>query len=162
MKIAITGHTRGLGLAFYNHFKYSNDVIGLSRSTGHDINQPDTLVPIIESCDLFINNAYCEQQQSKLIELTTVPIISCGSMGADFARSGNPYYINKRHLEDTHKRIRRTTDRLMLLLKMGYLQNYADKSPIMYSEILSAVDWWLVSPRVTMIEFENHCLIYGA
>jgi dTDP-4-dehydrorhamnose reductase len=39
MKIAITGHTSGLGLSIYNHFKQKSDciVMGISRATGFDL-----------------------------------------------------------------------------------------------------------------------------
>jgi hypothetical protein len=163
VKVAITGHTDGLGAQFYKHFKsLGHDVIGMSRTNGYCL--PDDVGRVVEianGSDLFINNAYCDTAQSQLLELTKAPVISCGSMGADFNQA-NPYFRNKRHLEDTHRRLKRTTDRRMLLLKMGYLENYADKFPVMYSEIISAVDFWLLSDRVSMIEFENHRIIYGA
>jgi hypothetical protein len=134
----------------------------MSKSTGiflpTHINQ---VIDAANSSDLFINNVYCGQWQSWLIERTSTAIISCGSMGADFAAGGNEYFVNKRHLEDTHRRIKRASDRDMLLLKMGYLENYPDKYPISYGEILSAVDCWLVNRRISMIEFENHPSIYG-
>lgn len=161
MKIAITGHTSGLGKIFYEHYtKLGYEVIGMSRSNGYCL--PDNISNVAaeaNNCDLFINNAYCDTSQSELLHRTTVPVVSCGSMGADFDQS-NSYFKNKRHLEDTHKKVKRTTDRKMLLLKMGYLENYADRHPILYSEILSAVDFWLTSNRISMIEFENHVNIY--
>lgn len=161
MKIAITGHTSGLGKSFYEHYtKLGHEVIGMSRSNGYCLPNDLTKVAVeANKCDLFINNAYCDISQSELLQKTTVAVVSCGSMGADFDQT-NSYFKNKRHLEDTHKQVNRTTNRKMLLLKMGYLENYADRFPIKYSEILSAVDFWLVSNRISMIEFENHYKIY--
>jgi nucleoside-diphosphate-sugar epimerase len=47
MKIAITGHTQGLGQAFFNHFQ-SHTVIGFSRSNGYNIASPADRNKILE------------------------------------------------------------------------------------------------------------------
>jgi hypothetical protein len=60
MKVIITGHTQGLGLAFGNYFK-GHEVVGFSRSTGHDITDLITRNKIFETlqdANIFINNAY--------------------------------------------------------------------------------------------------------
>jgi hypothetical protein len=43
----------------------------------------------------------------------------------------------------------------MLLLKMGYLENYVNREPISYDTIISAIDFWMQNPRVSMIEIDN-------
>jgi hypothetical protein len=89
MKIVITGHTRGLGKAFYEHFVKdpSNTVIGLSRSQGADIREADAVIKQAEGCDLFINNAYSGEAQYRLVKelngLTPMMIVS-GSQGGYF------------------------------------------------------------------------------
>jgi short-subunit dehydrogenase len=58
MKYAITGHTQGVGKRAYE--RLSPDIIGFSRSTGYDINDPVTRKKIVDlsyDCDVFINNA---------------------------------------------------------------------------------------------------------
>ena len=68
MKIAITGHTQGLGQAFFNHFLL-HDVIGFSRSNGYNIADPTARVKIlneINEFDIFINNAYNNFDDSQL------------------------------------------------------------------------------------------------
>jgi hypothetical protein len=50
----------------------------------------------------------------------------------------------------------------MLLLRMGYLQNYPDRYPVQYTDVLSAIDYWMTHPRVSMIEFENSPELYNA
>jgi hypothetical protein len=58
MKAAITGHTSGLGRAFYNALPGS---IGFSRTNGYDISLEETRSRILsecKDCDLFVNNAY--------------------------------------------------------------------------------------------------------
>ena len=68
MKIAITGHTRGLGRACARIFEQNNIIVGLSRSNGFDINDIQKIADAAESADVFINNAYCGYQQSYLLE----------------------------------------------------------------------------------------------
>jgi hypothetical protein len=55
----------------------------------------------------------------------------------------------------SHIDVKRNNILPMLLLKMGYLENYSDKDPIKYSEILSAIDFWFTNTRVSLIEFGN-------
>ena len=60
MKIAITGHTSGIGKAIFEALS-DYDVVGLSRSTGHDITSDLDRLKIIDriyDCDVFINNAF--------------------------------------------------------------------------------------------------------
>jgi hypothetical protein len=59
MKVAITGHTNGIGLGLYNYFiKQGHEVIGFSRSNGFTM--PESNEKILEQiidCDIFINNS---------------------------------------------------------------------------------------------------------
>jgi nucleoside-diphosphate-sugar epimerase len=58
MKVAITGHTRGIGQALFNELtKKGHLVVGYSRSTGYDISEIDTQTKILEEIkdyDVFI------------------------------------------------------------------------------------------------------------
>jgi len=68
MKIAITGHTRGLGKAIYDLYP---GAVGFSKSTGYNIgNEADAISIISQSidCDVFINNAFHETAQQHLFE----------------------------------------------------------------------------------------------
>ena len=68
MRIAITGHTRGIGQALANEYTArGHKIIGLSLSQGYNINEPWSLVPIIEQCDVFINNAQDGFAQTQLL-----------------------------------------------------------------------------------------------
>jgi len=73
MKIAITGHTKGIGLAFAKLFEQEgHEVIGFSKSQGWDIYQEDVQTKIINQlvdCDVFINNAYMPWAQGNLTAL---------------------------------------------------------------------------------------------
>ena len=72
MKVAITGHTKGIGLSLYNVFSNNNySTIGFSRSTGYDIASIDDRKKIISSsreCEIFINNAYHKTGQLEMLE----------------------------------------------------------------------------------------------
>jgi NADP-dependent 3-hydroxy acid dehydrogenase YdfG len=71
MKVSITGHTSGIGLALANTFKeHSHDVIGFSKNLGHDIGEESVRKIIVEQsndCDIFINNAFHLTGQEQLL-----------------------------------------------------------------------------------------------
>jgi NAD(P)-dependent dehydrogenase (short-subunit alcohol dehydrogenase family) len=82
MKAAITGHSKGLGKAFYDALPGS---IGFSRSNGYDIGfkaDRDRILSASEDYDLFINNAYHPAGQFELLAAllkTDKTIINIGS-----------------------------------------------------------------------------------
>lgn len=159
MKIAITGHTSGLGKAFYEHFSNKGyNVIGMSRSNGYTI--PDDLEKIIEiaeTSDVFFNNAHVGTSQAEFIKrlFRKTKIITSGSMAADYQEDNNPYYKEKLEIEKVHKVCKEFTKTPILLLKMGYLENYTDRISIPYSQIINSVEFWFDNPRISMIEFNN-------
>jgi nucleoside-diphosphate-sugar epimerase len=72
MKVAITGHSRGLGKALWDRFAEQDDVelVGFSRSNGYNIalsNIQDKIVTESSDCDLFINNAYSGFAQTDIL-----------------------------------------------------------------------------------------------
>lgn len=67
MKIAITGHRRGLGRALSNKLSVDNEIVGLSISNGYNISNVNSILNQVENCDMFINNAYHEYFQCDLL-----------------------------------------------------------------------------------------------
>lgn len=68
MKIAITGHSAGIGQALAEKLKEKDhEIVGLSRRNGHNIRSVPKLAGIIESCDMFINNAQVGFAQTELL-----------------------------------------------------------------------------------------------
>ena len=72
MKVAITGHTKGIGKAIMDHFDSNGHVVyGFSRTNGYDINTKesiDAIVSEISDFDILINNAYFVNAQTNLLE----------------------------------------------------------------------------------------------
>lgn len=70
-RIAITGHTSGIGLATKELLSEKGfKVSGFSRANGFDLSKPDTIANIVEGSrnfQVFINNAFCEWAQIDLL-----------------------------------------------------------------------------------------------
>ena len=68
MKIAITGHTAGIGKAFAEQLSQrGHSVVGISRREGENIRRIPHTASLIEPCDLFINNAQTGYAQTELL-----------------------------------------------------------------------------------------------
>ena len=68
MKIAITGHTAGIGKAFAEQLSQrGHSVVGVSRRQGENIRRIPHTASLIEPCDLFINNAQTGYAQTELL-----------------------------------------------------------------------------------------------
>lgn len=68
MKIAITGHKKGIGKAFAEQLaKKGHSIVGISRSDGENIRRTAHTASLIEPCDLFINNAISFYAQTELL-----------------------------------------------------------------------------------------------
>lgn len=68
MKIAITGHTAGIGQALAEIYtSQDHEIVGLSKREGHNIRNIPKICDQIESCDMFINNAQAGYAQTELL-----------------------------------------------------------------------------------------------
>ena len=68
MKIAITGHSAGIGQGFANILsEYGHEIVGLSKRNGYNIRVIPRLVEKIIDCDMFINNAQSGYAQTELL-----------------------------------------------------------------------------------------------
>lgn len=68
MKIAVTGHTAGIGQALSRVLESrGHEIIGLSRRTGSNIKSLTKTVEKIKDCDVFINNAQSQYSQVELL-----------------------------------------------------------------------------------------------
>lgn len=131
MKIAITGHSKGIGLATSTLLrKQGHEVIGFSRHNGWDFTDKDTRKEFIEELDdgkfdCFINNAYPHKFYQSMegflqVELLnqawllwekdqTKKIVVVGAHHSITVKNYfHPYSIHKKALDDTCYQLRNT------------------------------------------------------
>jgi len=119
MKIALTGHSKGIGAAVFKDLTAKNhEVFGYSRSNGWDIKNTDRIADEIAVADCFINNAHSFQYgwaQTELLrkvwllwkDSPSKTIITIGSYSTEFTqRQDQPYAIHKHALDQTVKQLR--------------------------------------------------------
>jgi NADP-dependent 3-hydroxy acid dehydrogenase YdfG len=72
-KVAITGHSSGIGKGLYDYFLSKNiNVMGFDKTGGLDISlkeNQDVIIELTKDCDLFFNNAYSGYAQVELMKL---------------------------------------------------------------------------------------------
>lgn len=150
MKVAITGHTSGLGLQITLYLKSQNiDVVGFSKSTGYDINNAkDRHRMIVESldCDVFINNAYDRYGQIDLLyeiynqwknkNKCIVTVGSLASNAAEWRLAPCLYSTVKKSLDVATYQLINSHDRngcKLMIFKPGYLGIGKNKIPYDYA-----------------------------
>jgi NADP-dependent 3-hydroxy acid dehydrogenase YdfG len=68
MKIAITGHSAGIGQALAREYCLGgHKIVGLSRREGNNIRNIPKICDQIEPCDVFVNNAQTGYVQTELL-----------------------------------------------------------------------------------------------
>jgi nucleoside-diphosphate-sugar epimerase len=120
LKIAITGHSAGIGQALANEYtKQGHEIIGLSKRDGNNIRSIPKIASLIEPCDMFINNAQAGYAQTELLfeiaqqwQGTGKHIIVISTMMTQYPVSIIPgldmdhYRVQKVALEEAVKQIR--------------------------------------------------------
>jgi hypothetical protein len=169
MRIAITGHTSGIGRALYDYYSIKNEVLGFSRSNGYNL--PDSLPVVIEEskgCDLFINNCYADGVQIDLFKGLVDHVGKMILMGS-VARFYQDVILkksakDKQILFDTVSLYCLNPNAIPCLhLDISHLEqelrDYKDGTKIKsdmcisYTEVISAIDFWLSNPNIKNIEF---------
>jgi NAD(P)-dependent dehydrogenase (short-subunit alcohol dehydrogenase family) len=68
MKIAITGHSAGIGAALARaYLDRGHEIVGISRRDGNNIHNVLKVCDMIEPCDVFVNNAQAGYAQTELL-----------------------------------------------------------------------------------------------
>ena len=69
MKIAITGHTKGIGRAIVDLLKDEHEIVGASTSTGVNVMRTKSVIRWLEkeNPDIFINNVYAPDSQCHIL-----------------------------------------------------------------------------------------------
>ena len=69
-KIAVIGHTKGIGKAIADLYKRKNyEIVGLSRTTGYDLETDQVkIIEKLRDCELIVLNAYAGTGQYQLLK----------------------------------------------------------------------------------------------
>ena len=145
MKVAITGHTEGLGFEIVNLLEY--EYFGFSRASGYDINnrqQRKSIIDTIENYDAFINNAHSNfSQVDMLFELYNEwkdkdkLIVNIGSLASIY--SNKRYSIQKKALDEACRYIwKQKTNCNVNLIRFGRINT--DKILENFPEVKHHID----------------------
>jgi nucleoside-diphosphate-sugar epimerase len=141
MKIAITGHTAGIGQALALAYS-GHEIIGLSQREGNNIRNVPKICNQIEPCDMFINNAQAGYAQTELLfEMASrwqgtkkhIMVISTMMTQDPVSRlvglDMDQYRVQKVALEEAVKQIRnRRLDVKITIVRPGNIATSLDKT----------------------------------
>jgi NADP-dependent 3-hydroxy acid dehydrogenase YdfG len=143
MKIAITGHTAGIGQALAEEYGLDgHEIVGLSQREGNNIRNTPKICDQIETCDVFVNNAQAGYAQTELLfemaqrwsgtkkhiivistMMTQEPVASIPGLGMDH------YRLQKVTLEEAVRQIRhRRLGVKITLIRPGNIATSPDKT----------------------------------
>ena len=143
MKIAITGHTAGIGQALAQQYTRSgHEIVGLSKREGNNIRNIPKICDQIEPCDVFVNNAQAGYAQTELLfemaqrwsgtqkhivvistQMTQYPVSVLPGLEMDH------YRIQKVTLEESVKQLRnRELGMTFTIVRPGNIATSADKT----------------------------------
>jgi len=148
MKIAITGHSAGIGQALSTIYtEQGHEVVGLSRRNGYNIRSIPKLASLIESCDVFINNAQVGFAQTELFweiwnrwrgQNKTIINISTQMTNNSVAlkEEWDQYIIQKKALELAHTQCQeRSPLPKLILIKPGAIATQPGQQPPEYQDV---------------------------
>jgi nucleoside-diphosphate-sugar epimerase len=143
MKIAVTGHTAGIGQALAEQYtRLGHEIVGLSKREGNNIRNIPKICDQIEPCDVFVNNAQAGYAQTELLfemakrwsgtnkhimivstQMTQYPISPLPGLEMD------QYRIQKVALEEAVKQLRtRELGIMFTIVRPGNIATSADKT----------------------------------
>jgi len=170
-KIIITGHTNGIGKAIYDKFTEvsCHEIVGMSRSNGYDIDKDfDKIVAEAEGCELFINNAYRDQQQTKLVNALKDKVdmmVVMGSVSRFYPELIPTQYVHdKQALAEACRLVSLNPNGIPLLhLDLGFIEGTTveETDPTAFvsdyttpkDDIVDTVIFWAQKPSIRQIEF---------
>lgn len=170
-KIVITGHTAGLGKAIYDKFTEvsCHEIVGLSRSNGYDIDADfDKVVEEASGAELFINNAYRDEQQLKLFHALKDKVdmmIVMGSVSRHYPELIPTDYVkDKQSLAEACRLESINPNGIPVLhLDLGFLEGTTvhENDPTAFvsdyntplEDIVDTIMFWAQKPTITQVEF---------
>jgi hypothetical protein len=152
MKIAITGHSAGIGLALAGIYQEKGfEVVGLSRRNGYNIRSTPKILEKIKDCDIFINNAQVGFAQTELLfalykewqGVENKKIINISTLMTAEPISPLPglnmteYYVQKIALEEAVRQLRQYHNwpKLCLIKPGGVATQPGQTSPRPYADV---------------------------
>jgi NADP-dependent 3-hydroxy acid dehydrogenase YdfG len=150
-RIAITGHSAGIGLALSNIYQARGvDIVGMSRCNGYNIRSIPKIISQLKECDVFINNAQVGFAQTELLFAVYKEwqgkegkkIINIGTLMTSEPVSSLPglgmteYYVQKVALEEAIKQLRyyHNWPKLCLIKPGGVATQSGQTSPRPYAD----------------------------
>lgn len=168
-KVAITGHTRGIGKGIYDYFlRKDYEVRGFSRTNGYDLNDQNSISQIVSETldfDIFVNNAFNHLGGFAQVQLLhdLFPhwknkegwIINLSSVASDFIagrKETTPYPITKIALDSYVKQLSWMLPRInLLLIRPGRVETPLIESvpgkKLRVNDIVNIIDWILNQPK---------------
>jgi len=152
MKIALTGHKRGLGECLYSTLLHNgHEVVAFDLHTGYNINDGAIRRQILEessNCEVFINNAYCAPGQFELLRLVVESekigiVLNVGTMATKIPREilladpswqrqpDNEVYLQQKLLQEGYvEKMRNRCNSLLLTINPGYMDTSLLYGPV--------------------------------
>lgn len=157
MKIAITGHSAGIGRALANLLEQrGHEIVGLSKRYGHNIHNIIKIADLIEPCDIFVNNAQSHFAQTDLLYAVwrkwrglekKIVNISTEMVYMELAprEEWDEYLIQKKTLEEAHRLLSlRSNLPLLKIIRPGSIATQPGQTQPEYQDVdeyaLSIVD----------------------
>lgn len=148
MKVAITGHSAGIGQALARIYQEQGDeVIGLSRRNGYNIRSIPKVASMIEPCDMFINNAQIGFAQTELLfdvwrrwEGQSKIIVNISTQMTDLIvppkREWDEYIIQKKALELAEELLtERNVWPRQIMIRPGAIATQPGQEPPQYKDV---------------------------
>jgi|TARA_B110000977_G_C11060441_1_gene485735 hypothetical protein len=168
-KIVITGHTHGVGKTIYDMFcdQSCHEIVGMSRSNGYDIEKDfDKIVAESEGAELFINNAYRDGQQLKLLHALkdkVESIVVMGSVSRFYPEIIPTDYVHdKQELAEACRMLSMNPDSIPILhLDLSFIEgtvannsdDFTSDFNITQQEIVETIVFWCQHPNIRQVEF---------
>jgi len=171
MKVVITGHTSGIGKSIYEYFQSLGnwEVEGLSRSNGYDIETDfDKVVEAASGCALFINNAYRDQQQLKLLNAlkdNVKKMVVMGSVSRFYPEIIPTQYVHdKQELAEACRLASIDPKSIPILhLDLSFIEGttieekdesaFVSDNTTSHKDIVDTIAFWLNHPSIRQAEF---------
>lgn len=170
-RIVITGHTHGIGKSIYDALITNScrQIIGMSRSNGYDIDKDfDKIVEEASGAEIFINNAYRDQQQLKLLRALKDRVdmmVVMGSVSRFYPEIIPTRYVqDKQDLAEECRKISLNPNGIPLLhLDLSFIEGtqllHGDTTGFLsdyttsHKDIVDTIVFWTQHPVIRQVEF---------